>query len=142
VVAGPAAPAIAGAILLLPTQPTGRYLIAGNPGGVPALIQDALAAAWLRSARTLEHDTLQASIHTFWVRPSWTTTCDIAVDLRVVDASGVARWQQTIESHVDRFEGWFTVEAFERVGRLCIDQFVEHAAAAFGAEGFGQASGR
>jgi hypothetical protein len=129
--AGTAAPAVAGAILLLPTAPTGRYLVVGNAGGVPAVIERAVVAALLRSGRAPQRDTLEASIRTFLIRPSWTTTCDIVVDLRLVDSLGTVRWQQTIESHVGRFEGWFTVEAFERVGRLGLDQFVHDAAAAF-----------
>ena len=82
---------------------------------------------------------IDATIRTFWMRPSWTTTCDVVVDVRARNAGDTEVWSGTLESHVETFVGWFTAEAFEEVARLTLDQLVQRAAEAFRSPEFASA---
>ena len=128
---------VTGAMLLAP-MPTGRHLVVKNSADVAHAVGHALSIALLQSKRyPLETGFLEANVRRFWMRPSWTTTCDVVVETRLLSAGGKALWERTLEAHVDRFEGWFTTEAFERVARVALDQLAERATEAFASADFG-----
>lgn len=142
---GGASPAV-GAIVVIASvvamMPTGRYLVVRDPVEVPRAVEAALIDAWLKSGLPSNSGTgLEATLRSFWITPSWTTTCDIVVELRLRDAAGVLQWQQTIASRVQVFEGNFAAEAFERVVRRGLDRLVEQAGAAFASPAFAAAAG-
>ena len=127
-------------LALAAPAPTGRYLVIADSSDVARAVEYALNDALLRAHRTpIGRDRVHATVRQFWIRPSWTTRCDIVLDVRVLGPGGQVRWERTLESHVDRFEGWFTVEAFERVATLGLDELVAQAAEAFGSTAFGAA---
>jgi len=137
------APEVATGLLLLgfavPT-PTGRYLTVADSSEVAGAVEHALSYALLGARRVpLNSGALEVTVRQFWMRPWWTTTCDVALDVRVLGSAGQVRWEQALESHVGKFEGWFTVEAFERVATLCLDELVAQATAVFGSTQFGAA---
>src|SRR5512144_1716242 len=82
----PGAPAVtAGAQLLLlaSPQPSGRYVLVRNDDGAPAVVEHALRNALVQAGQVgAQSMRIDATIRTFWMRPSWTTTCDVAVDVR------------------------------------------------------------
>jgi hypothetical protein len=107
---------------------------------VARAVERALSDALLVAGRApVGSGVLEATVRRFWIRPRWTTTCDIAVDVRVLARTGQVRWERTLESRVGKFEGWFTVEAFERVATLGLDELVAKAAEAFASAQFGAA---
>jgi hypothetical protein len=134
-----AAAAVTGAMLLVP-MPTGRYLVVKNSADVAYAVGHALSIALLQSKRyPLETGLLEVKVRKFWMRPSWTTTCDVVIETRLLSAGGKPLWERTLEGHVDKFEGWFTREAFERVARMALDQLTANATSAFGSADFGAA---
>jgi hypothetical protein len=127
-------------VLFAPTFPTGRYLLVRNPTEVALAIERALVSAWLKSGRPVTAGIgLEASVRRFWIQPSWTTTCEMSVDLRLRDTHGAGLWQQSVDSRVQEFQGLFAVEGFEHVARVALDQFVDQAAAAFASPAFAAA---
>lgn len=128
------------AMMVLPPQPTGRYLTVVDAVEVAHAVERTLAHALARSPRRAMQDgLLEVTVRTFWIRPSWTTTCDVVADVRVRGPSGAVRWERTLAGHGEKFEGWFTTGAFERVARMALDQLGEIAAAAFASDEFGAA---
>lgn len=140
---GGASPAVAvgvAIILFAPTFPTGHYLLVRDPAEVALAIERALVSAWLKSAHPATAGIgLEANVRRFWIQPSWTTTCELSVDLRLRDDRGAVLWQRTVDSRVDEFLGLSAVEGFERVARMALDQFVDQAAAAFASPAFAAA---
>jgi len=131
--------AVTGAMLLAP-MPTGRHLVVKNSADVAYAVGHALSIALLQSKRyPLESGFLEVKLRRFWMRPSWTTTCDVVIETRLLSAGGKALWERTLEGHADRFEGWFTTEAFERVARMALDQLAAKATEAFASADFGAA---
>ena len=138
--ADPAVAAVVAIALFAPTSPTGRYLQVRDPAEVTLAIERALVSAWLRSGRMASAGIgLEASVNSFWIRPSWTMTCELSIDLRLHDARGAVLWQQEIDGRVQAVEGAFTTEAFEHVARMALDQFAEKAAVAFASPAFAAA---
>lgn len=134
---GPAAAAGAAALLFGPTQPTGRFLVVRDPAEVAGAVEAALRAGWLRSGGKAGPATVvEAVVRRFWIQASWTTSCEITVDLRGRDAGGVARGPVRLHSRLERFEGWFTAEAFEGVARSTLDRLGDEAAAALASPAF------
>ena len=120
--------------------PTGRYVTVADSSQVARAVEHALTYALLIARRAPPgNGLLEVTVRRFWIRPWWTTTCDIVLDLRVVTRTGHVTWEHTLESHVGKFEGWFTVEAFERVATLGLDDLVAKATEVFGSTEFGAA---
>ena len=127
-------------VLLANPLPTGRYLVVADALAVAHAIERVLTYALQQSKRhAFASGALEATVRRLWIRPAWTTTCDVVIEVRLAGPGGRPLWERTLESHVDKFEGWFTAEAFERVARMALDQLVEQAAAAFGSSEFGAA---
>lgn len=140
--ANPAVAAGVAIVLFAPTYPTGRYLLLRDEAEVALSIERALVSAWLKSGRPVLADKgLEADVRRFWIQPSWTTTCELSVDLRLRDAHGAVLWQQTVDSGAQEFQGLFATGGFERVARLALDQFTDRSAAAFASPAFAAAAG-
>ena len=145
---GPVAPGPEGAMVttglllvgLAVPAPTGRYVTVADPAHVGRAVERALTFALFAARRApVDAGMLGVTVRRFWMRPWWTTTCDIVLDARVLTPFGETIWQRTLESHVGKFEGWFTVEAFERVATLGLDDLVVKASEAFASTEFGAA---
>lgn len=120
--------------------PTGRYITVAEPSDVARAVERALTyALFLAHRAPVGNGMLEVSVRRFWLHPWWTTTFDIVLDIRVRSPTGGMKWQHTLESHVGRFEGWFTAEAFQRVATLGLDGLVANAAAVFASTEFGAA---
>jgi hypothetical protein len=141
--AGPEGAAVSTGLLLLGLAvpaPTGCYVTVANASHVASSVEHALTFALLVARRTpVASGLLEVAVRRFWMQPWWTTTCDIVLNLRVVTQTGQVKWERTLESHVGKFEGWFTVEAFERVATLGLDELVAKATEVFGSSEFGAA---
>jgi hypothetical protein len=135
-IGGSGSPALAGAVvaimLLTPPQPTGQLVLVDDPADVTRAVESALILAWRKSGRDLRTGLgLELTVRNFWMTPSWTTRCDLSVDLRLHDAAGAPLWQATLESQAEEFVGFYVVESFERVATMALDRFVDQAAGAF-----------
>ena len=125
------------AMLLAPTQPTGRYIVVADASDVGRAVKDVLIHALLKTGqRSVDDGVVEAGVRAFWLRPSWTTTCDAGVELHVLGSDGKTRWETTLDVHVEKFEGWFSTEAFERVAGLALDQLADRAARSFASAAF------
>jgi len=120
--------------------PTGRYVTVADSSHVARAVEHALTYALLVARRApVGSGLLKVTVYRFWMQPWWTTTCDIVLDVHVLTRTGQVKWEHKLESHVSKFEGWFTVEAFERVATLGLDELVAKATEVFGSMEFGAA---
>jgi hypothetical protein len=76
--------------------PTGRFVTLKDAPDLPAVVAGSMRDALGQAGYTVEVDAtaaplLEGRIIEFWLRPSWTVTCDIRIELRLVDASGAVR---------------------------------------------------
>lgn len=142
--AGPEGATVTAGLLLLGLAvpaPTGRYVTVADPSHVARAVERALTYALFDAGRApIGGGMLEVTVRRFWMRPWWTTTCDIVLDVSVRTPTGQTMWEHTLESHVGKFEGWFTVEAFQRVATLGLDDLVAKATEVFASTEFGAAS--
>jgi len=113
---------------LTATRSTSWYITVKDGAPVTASVRSLLADAVAQSGYAVDEGAprrLDATIRTFWIRPSWTTRCQIAIELKVTDAAGVTLWRKPVSAEIDKFIGWFSEHAFEEAIRTTLDQLLQ-----------------
>ena len=144
----PQAAAVGGGLVLLSMvnpQPTGWFVYLKGPDGLAPPVARAIGEALNRAGYPVAGAApvrLEGAIRAFWLRPSWTTRCDVGIELRLIGEGGSVAWANTVTAHAEKFVGWFGDEAFEEVVRMAMDELVRRAAAAFASPEFAAAASR
>lgn len=144
----PQAAAIGGGLILLSLanpQPMGWYVFLKGPDGLAPPVARAIGEALNRAGYPTAGAAplrLEGAIRAFWLRPSWTTRCDVGIELRLIGEGGSVAWANTVTAHAEKFVGWFGDEAFEEVVRMAMDELVARTAAEFASPAFAAAVSR